>query len=101
MAQHSSFIWSSRSVPLAEDLEFAFSLPPGFSDDAALLLSPRQLSPRPSQNRAGAIYAHGSSHGNSPRFVHTDHYPWFRKRKQLQHFVELLPVEASPFSSAI
>ena len=80
---------------------FTFALPPGFPDDVALISSLLQLSAGPSQNRAGAIYAHGSSHGNSLSLVHTDLDPRFRQRKQLQHLVEFLPVEASPFTPAI
>jgi hypothetical protein len=81
--------------------------PPCYPSYGALTFTPAGLSPAEhaslswTHNRAGAIYAHGSSHGNSLSLVHTDLDPRFRQRKQLKHLVELLPVEASPFTTAI
>ena len=45
-----------------------FALPPGFPDDVTLTCIYLAIVAGPSQNRAGAIYAHGSSHGNSQSF---------------------------------
>jgi len=48
--------------------------------------------PCPSQNRACAIHAHGSSHVHSPSREQVDTYPWLWKGKPLLHKCELFPV---------
>jgi len=80
---------------------FVFSLPPGFPDDVAQFLQCNQLAPGPSQNRAGAIYAHGSSHGRFTESEHNDLDPRFRQRVPLKHFIELCPVETASFTPTV
>ena len=96
-------LWNrvSRQVASGAQVELCLlCLPPGFPA-VPHHLNHTPVGPGPSQNRAGAIYAHGSSHGHSRSSEHPDLDPRLRKRKPLQYFAELFPVETSPLSAAI
>ena len=55
---------SSRPGSSCVLLIFVSSLPPDFADDVTRRISRTPVVTGPSQNRAGAIYAHGSSHSH-------------------------------------
>ena len=57
--------------------------------------------PGPSQNRAGTINAHGSSSVHSLRSKQIHHNPRLRKGIFLQELLELLPGQASTFSTTV
>ena len=57
--------------------------------------------PGPSQNRACATHAHGSSSLHSLRSEQVHHYTRNRQRELLEQLLKLLPAHASPLSATI
>jgi hypothetical protein len=75
-------------------------LPPGFSDDVALLPH-STVGSSPSQNRACAIYTRLLTWSIHRVSEHADLDSWFRQRKPLQHHHELLPAKTTPFTTTV
>jgi len=86
---------SSRPVTILKlketfRLTFTDALPHAATTCHRRFIYPRHC-PGPSQNRACAIYAHGSSSVHSPRREQVYHNPWLWKGESFQKQLEFLP----------
>ena len=48
-----------------------------------------------------ALFTHTAPHIELQITEHTDLNPWFRQWKSLQHYIEFLPIKATPLSSTV